>query len=62
VARLLETYVSKAVGIYAHSFEEHAHEPEHYAMLAELKIDAEKLKRLYTETVVYIERGELRLS
>ncbi len=59
-ARLLEIYVSRAVGAYVHSFEEHAHELEHYAMLAELKIDAEKLRGLYAEAVVYIERGELR--
>ncbi len=59
-ARLLEIYVSRAVGAYVHSFEEHAHELELYAMLAELKIDAEKLRHLYAEVVAHIECGELK--
>ncbi|HDD25662.1 MAG TPA: hypothetical protein ENF75_01050 [Acidilobales archaeon] len=60
VGRLLETYVSRRVGAFVHSFEEHITELRLYAPLSNLNITPELLKGLYEEMVKAIEGGKLR--
>ncbi len=60
LARLLETYVSRRIGGFTHSFEEHVHELEHYTSLSGLSIKAEELEELYEQVSRLVEEKNMR--
>ncbi len=59
-ARVIEAYVSKRIGAYTHSFEEHLHELMHYTSLGNLGMTAEDLGTLYSEAENLLREGRLR--
>ncbi len=60
LGRLLEMYVSKHVGAYVHSFEEHVHELRYYTSLSGLDIKTEELEELYKRVSSLLEENRLR--
>ena len=60
LARLLETLVSRRIGGFTHSFEEHVHELEHYTGLSNLNIKAEELEELYEQVSKLVEEKNLK--
>ncbi len=59
-ARLIESYVSRRIGAYTHSFEEHIHELRHYTSLGNLGMAAEDLASLYSVLEKLLMEGRLR--
>ncbi len=58
--RIVETYISRKVGAFIHSFEEHVHELEHYTYLKGLRVTAKDLEELYEEVSKALERNRVK--
>ncbi len=60
--RMIELYISRRIGAYTHSFEEHAYELAHYTSLQGLGIRASSLEELYRRVEELLEEKRLRES
>jgi hypothetical protein len=59
-ARMLELYISKRIGTYTHTFDEHVYELKHYTNLQEISIDVRDLEEMYRETEKQIDEKKLK--